>query len=56
MKISTINSKDIPKVVELLTKLYLELGKEKESIDFLNEELILKLTGNNKTIILKAES
>mgnify|MGYP003886029359 CR=1 FL=1 len=54
MVIKKINTEDIQTIRELLEKLYLELGEEKESIKFLNDELITQLINNDNTTILKA--
>lgn len=54
MMIKPIDNKDITEVRCLMEKLYLELGEEKESIQFLDNQLIQNLLSNNRTIILKA--
>jgi ribosomal protein S18 acetylase RimI-like enzyme len=54
MRIEKINKEDIQVIINLLKNLYLELGEEKESIKFLNEELITELIDNGNTTILKA--
>jgi len=45
---------DIPAIKRMIEQLYLELGEEKESIEFLDEQLISKLIKNGRTLILKA--
>ncbi len=43
-------------IIELIKALYLELGEESESIEFLNEEVVHELLINGKTDIFLARS
>ncbi len=51
INIELADSKNIEKTLKLLTALYLELGEEKESLDYLNEELINKILATGNTHI-----
>lgn len=46
--------KDINVILFMMEKLYLELGEEKKSLDFLDKKLIKEILDSGKTIILKA--
>lgn len=50
--------KETKTVIELLTKLYMELGEERESIQFLSGELIRAVlkTGNTEIYLVKCNS
>ncbi len=54
MEIKKIDQDDISDVINLLKELYIELGEERESVEFLNEALINQLLSNGKTMIYKA--
>lgn len=54
MTILPATNKDLGTIKALLEKLYTELGEEKESLSFLDEELISSLIANNRTLIYKA--
>ena len=45
---------DIPELVRMLKQLYIELGEEIESVDYVNESLLKKMLSNDKTTMLKA--
>lgn len=53
-KIVEATEKDINVILLMMEKLYLELGEEKESLDFLNKKLVEEILQSGKTIILKA--
>ncbi len=52
--IKKIDTTDILDVAELLKRLYLELGEEKECNHYVTEELISDFVKNNNYVILKA--
>lgn len=52
--IMPVAPKELPVIIDFLKRLYLELGEERSSIDFLNEELLRTLMASGKTHILKA--
>ena len=54
--IKEIDAADIPRIIQLLTNLYLELGEEKKSIAFLSEDLLSAIIKDKRTTILKAQS
>ncbi|MEW7281250.1 GNAT family N-acetyltransferase [Aquimarina sp. 2201CG1-2-11] len=54
--IKKINTTDVLNVVELLKRLYFELGEEKESNHHVTEELISGFIKNNNYEILKASN
>lgn len=54
VQIDFASDADISVIKDKLAKLYLELGEEKESIQFLTEALISRVLSNGKTLVLKA--
>ena len=56
LRIEIINLNTANKAIELLTALYLELGEEKESLDYLNKELLEKILATDKTKIYLGKS
>lgn len=51
MKIELVNNNHIQLIIELLKELYLELGEEEESIQFLNKKLIEDIFDSKQTEI-----
>ncbi len=56
IQIDIATSLDFQEVIRMLEKLYLELGEEKESMEFLSIPLLESVTKGDGTIILKAVS
>ena len=54
IKIKQATEKDINVILLMMEKLYLELGEEKESIKFLDKNLIKEIFESGRTIILQA--
>lgn len=55
MKIKNASPDETKKVKQFLADLYLELGEEKESLEFLTDELIISMVNNCSTKIFLAE-
>ena len=56
VNIEIASKNNFEEVVYMLESLYLELGEERESIEFLNISLIESITKDGNTLILKATS
>lgn len=56
VNIGIATNNDFQEVISMLEKLYLELGEEKESIEFLNIPLLESITKDGSALILKAVS
>ena len=54
INIKQASEKDINVILLMMEKLYLELGKEKESVKFLDKNLIKEILESGKTLILQA--
>lgn len=55
MKIKNASPDETKKVKQFLANLYLELGEEQESLEFLTDELIISMVNNGSTKIFLAE-
>lgn len=55
MKIKNASPDETKKIKQFLADLYLELGEEQESLEFLTDELIISMVNNGSTKIFLAE-
>ena len=51
LKLREATQKHIPEIIELLTALYLELGEEQKSVQFLTNQLLIDVLNSGKTKI-----